>query len=278
MLYDLPGVQVAASGELESFQNFSSRRQSDRPVLGLRRVAALPLGKPPLFTAHHKEINVAVLEDGWQFSLPNAPMIGVRLSKDRKEILTTPMEAPWQQTAMLPLLRTAIECASALEGVISLHSACVEIDGQAICFTAPSGTGKSTRAMQWVQTLGATWISGDRPSLKWEEDGVTAWGVPWDGKEQIYRNVHYPLKMICLISRGQTLRARRLPPKQARQILMQQAFLPMWDTEAAAAVMTLIRKILDQVPVVELQCGPDGESARQAYDLIYCHPEKIEEE
>lgn len=278
MVYDLPGVQVAVSGELESFQNFSSRRQSDRPVLGLRRVAALPFGNTPLFTAHHKEINVAVLEEGWQFSLPNAPTFRVFLSQNRKEILAASTEEPWQQGAMLPLVRTAIEFASALEGVISLHSACVEIDGQAICFTALSGTGKSTRALQWVDSLGATWISGDRPSLKLEEEGGTAWGVPWGGKEQIYRNVHYPLKMICLITRGQTLRARKLPPKQARQILMQQVFLPMWATEAAAACMATIRRLQDRILVVQLQCGPDAEAARQAYDLIYCHPEKIEEE
>lgn len=278
MVYDLPGVQIQSPVAMHSFQDFASRGQSGRKVLGLHCVAALPLAGEPLFTAHHKEIHVAVTDDGWHFTLPRASHMGVLLSQDRRQILTTPMETPWQQAAMLPLLRTAIECASAMEGVLSLHSACVEKDGQAICFTAPSGTGKSTRAMQWVAQLGASPISGDRPSLKLEGSGVTACGVPWDGKEQIYRNVRYPLKMICLITRGQSLHARKLTAGQARQILMQQAFLPMWDTEAAVAVMTTIRSILDRVPVVQLQCGPDGESAKQAYDLLYHHPEKIEEE
>lgn len=278
MVYDLPGVQIRASLELASFKDFSSRRQSGGPVIGLHSAAALPLAKEPQFTAHHKEMHVTAAEDGWQFTLPQAPRMGVWLSRDRQTILTTPMEEIWQQMVMLPLLRTAVECASAVEGVISLHSACVEIDGQAICFTAPSGTGKSTRAMQWVDVLGATLLSGDRPSLKWEKTGFTACGVPWDGKEQIYRNARYPLKMICLIVRGESVRARKLSRKQARQILMQQAFIPMWDTEAAAAVMTVIRKILDEVLVVELQCGPDGASAKEAYDLICCHPERIEEE
>lgn len=277
MLYDLPGVQIETPVELESFRNFSSRRQSDRPVLGLHRVDALPLAKEILFAAHHKEIHVTVTDDGWRFTLPQAPHMGVWLSQNRNEILTTATEASWQQIVMLPLLRTAIECASAMEGVISLHSACVEMDGQAICFTAPSGTGKSTRAMQWVNSLGATLISGDRPSLKGDGHGITACGVPWDGKEQIYRNTRYPLKMICRIVRGEQVRAKMLPANQARQTLMQQAFVPMWDTEAAVVVMAVIRKILGQVPVVELQCGPDAASAREAYDLIFCHPERIEE-
>lgn len=278
MVYDLPGVQIQSPIAMRSFQDFASRGQSGRKVLGLHCVAALPLAEEPLFTAHHKEIHVTAANDGWQFTLPQAPRMGVWLSRDRDQILTTPMEEAWQQIALLPLLRTAIECASAMQNVLSLHSACVEIDGQAICFTAPSGTGKSTRAKQWVQALGATFLSGDRPSLKVTQDAVTACGVPWDGKEQIYRNAQYPLKMICLITRGEPVRAWKLSGPRARQILMQQAFLPMWDTEAAAACMATIRKIQDRVPVVQLQCGPDAEAARQAYDLIYCHPEKIEEE
>lgn len=277
MVYDLPGVQIRSSTSLASFQDFSSRGQSDGPVVGLHPVAALPLGKEIQFAAHHKEIHVTVTADGWHFTLPREPSMGVWLSKDRKEIQVTPMDMAWQQTAMLPLLRTAIECASAPEGVISLHAACIEIEGQAICLTAPSGTGKSTRAMQWVQALGATAISGDRPSLKPDGPCVTACGVPWDGKEQIYRNVRYPLKMICQITRGEQVSAWYLSQKQARQVLMQQTFLPMWDTEGAAAAMATVRKILDRVPVIRLQCGPDAVSAKAAYDLLFHHSETIKE-
>lgn len=278
MIYDLPGVQIHSPIFLESFQGFLSQGQSDRPVVGLHCAAALPLAREPIFTAHHKEINVAVMDDGWHFFLPQAPDVSVHLSLTRTEIFTSPMQTSRQQTALLPLLRTAIECASAMKGIISLHSACLEMDGQAVCFTAPSGVGKSTRAMQWAETLGATLISGDRPSLRVDGASVTACGVPWDGKEQIYRNVAYPLKMICMITRGDSVRVRKLSRKQARQLLMQQTFLPMWDTEAAAAVMATIREVLDRVTVVELQCGPDSESAKQAYDLIYHHPERFEEE
>lgn len=278
MLYDLPGVQIDSPVALKSFETFESRGQSEGRVLGLHPADALPLTGEPIYTARHKEMHIALMEEGWVFSLPHAASMGVWLSKDRDEIWTTPLKEFWQQTALLPLIRTAIECASGMEGVMSLHSACVELEGEAICFTAPSGTGKSTRAQQWVQTLGATLLSGDRPSLKLEGDGVLACGVPWDGKEQIYRNARYPLKMICLIARGEEVKAQRLSKREARQVLMQQTFLPMWDTEAAAGVMGTLKKVLDRVPVVRLQCGPDGESARQACELLCHHPERIEPE
>ena len=202
----------------------------------------------------------------------------MHLSKKRDEIIVPPLTPFWRQAAILPLLRTAIECASAPQGVVSLHSACIEMNGEAICFTAPSGTGKSTRAMQWIETLNAKFISGDRPSVLLEGARAYACGVPWDGKEGVYRNVRLPLKMICRIVRSDTVRARRLSKAEARQLLLQQCFIPMWDNEAAVAVMCTIRKLIDAVPIIELHCGPDAGAARGAYDLIYNHPERILEE
>lgn len=278
MLYDLPGVQVSSSLEIKSFKNFSCRRQSDNKMLGLHRVAALPLTKKPIFTAHHKEIDIAVLDDGWQFSIPHAPQFAVRLNKNRDEILATITENELEQGIMLPLIRTAVECASADQGVISLHSAAVEINGQAVCFTAPSGVGKSTRAMKWIEVLGASFISGDRPSVKLDTDNAVVCGVPWDGKEKIYRNIQLPLKTICVIKRGKGAAVRPLEKNEARQVLMQQTFIPMWDTEAATYVMTVIRKLIDRVRIVELTCDIDDNSTKQAYDLIFNHPNEIAEE
>lgn len=278
MHYDLPGVQVLSQIELQSFEGFISRKQSGHRMLGLH-LAATPFSlKEPFFTAHHEKMNVSVTEDGWQYYLPNAPQFMVQLSKNREEILWSSMDVPWKESLMLPLLRTAIECVSAFENVISMHAACVEKDGEAICFTAPSGVGKSTRAMQWIETLGAKFISGDRPSIRLEESGISACGVPWDGKEKIYRNVQYPLKMICAIERSDKVYACRLSKSEARQLLMQQCFIPMWDNDAAVAVMMVIRQLIDQIPIVKLYCGPDAESALETYELIYQYPEKILEE
>lgn len=278
MYYNLPGVQILSQIELQSFKGFVSRERSESRMLGLHSAAALLSAKKPLFTAHHKEINVSVVQDGWQYYLPKVPEFRVHLSKDRDEITCVIMDELWKQDQISPLLRTAIECVSAFEGVISLHAACVEMDGEAVCFTAPSGVGKSTRAMQWEGTLGAQFISGDRPSIKLEKDRVLACGVPWDGKEKIYRNVQYPLKMICSVVRSDRVYACKLNKNQARQLLMQQCFIPMWDNDAAVAVLTVIRRLIDRVPIIELHCGPDARSAQEAYELIYKYPEKILEE
>ena len=263
---------------LPPFSEFKVLECRDDRVITLSQADRLFSDCKDRLVLHHKELNVAVLEDGWQFSLPKLPEVALRLSRDCRRIISNPWEKPWHIPAMQPLLRTALECASARAGVISLHAACVEKDGAAVCFCGPSGVGKSTRAAQWVETLGAKLISGDRPSVRLDGERVLACGIPWDGKEGIHRNVQLPLKMICAIVRDDAVSARRLTRSQARQFLMQQAFIPMWDTEAAVAVMAVLRRIYDRIPVIELRCGPDAASAGAAYELIYHQTGKILEE
>ncbi len=176
------------------------------------------------------------------------------------------------------LIRTAFECRFCYEGIVSLHAACVEKDGYAVAFTGESGLGKSTRARAWVEGLGAEWISGDRPAVRLEKTGATACGVPWDGKEQIFRDVERPLKAIMEVRRSPANYVRRLSKDQARALLMKQTFVPMWDTDAAFMAMINVKKLIDKVPVYRVFCGPTAEDAREIYDILYNHPEKIREE
>ena len=176
------------------------------------------------------------------------------------------------------LLRTAFECRFCYEGIVSLHAACVEVGDFAVAFTGHSGLGKSTRAKAWVDGLGARWISGDRPAVRLEKTGSTACGVPWDGKEQIIRDVEVPLKCIMEVRRSPANYVRRLSPDQARQVIMQQSFVPMWDTDAAVMAMANVRQLIVKTPVYRVFCGPEVEDARAIYDILVNHPELIREE
>ena len=176
------------------------------------------------------------------------------------------------------LIRTAFECRFCYEGIVSLHAACVEKDGFAVAFTGESGLGKSTRARAWAEALDAEWISGDRPAVRLEKEGSTACGVPWDGKEQIFRDVERPLKAIMEVRRSDCNYVRKLSGDQARALLMRQSFVPMWDTDAAVMAMANVRALTRKTPVYRVFCGPDGEAAKEIYDILYNHPEKILEE
>ena len=176
------------------------------------------------------------------------------------------------------LLRTAFECRFCHEGIVSLHAACVELDGFAVAFTGHSGLGKSTRAKAWVDGLGAQWISGDRPAVRLERDGSTACGVPWDGKEQIFRDVEAPLRCILEVRRSPANYVRALSEEQARRVITQQCFIPMWDTDSAVLALSNVRSLIRKTPVYRVFCGPDAQDARAIYDIIVHHPEKIRKE
>lgn len=176
------------------------------------------------------------------------------------------------------LLRTAFECRFCYEGIVSLHAACVELDGLAVAFTGKSGLGKSTRARAWVEGLGAQFISGDRPAVRLEKDGCVACGVPWDGKEQIFRDVERPLKCILEVRRSPANYVRRLSEEQARQVIMQQSFIPMWDTDAAVMAIANVRGLIRKTPVYRVFCGAEAEDARAIYDILINHPEQIRKE
>lgn len=176
------------------------------------------------------------------------------------------------------LLRTAFECRFCYEGIVSLHAACVELDGCAVAFTGRSGMGKSTRARAWVEGLGAQFISGDRPAIRLEANGSTACGVPWDGKEQIFRDVEVPLKCILEVRRSPLNYVRRLSQEQARQVIVQQSFIPMWDTEAAVMAMANIHALIRKTPVYRVFCGPSAQDAKAIHDILINHPERIRKE
>ncbi len=187
-------------------------------------------------------------------------------------------EVPFTHESLMRLLRLPLECRFIHEGILSLHAACVEERGRAVCFTGDSGVGKSTRAQAWVEALDAEFISGDRPAIRLEKDGCTACGVPWDGKEQIFRNVERPLHAILEVRRAPFVRLRRLNTEQTYRVLVRQCFIPMWDEETAVLAMGNIRRLSRTVPVYRLFCTPDTEAALKTHRALFECPEEIQEE
>lgn len=275
MFYNLHGIQLESSIPISSFELFLSDKAEGIKTItfcvsdgefGEKRIRSM---------FNHKYINIAVLDDGWLYSFPDDKGCVLWTSKDYSEIIAYNTLEKFDIEKILPLLRTALECAAAKQGLMSLHSSCVRLYDKAVCFTANSGVGKSTRALNWVNVHGAEMLSGDRPMINISEEGILACGVPWDGKEQIFVNDSVPLSAICNIRRGEMTRVRKLSYNQARRVLMQQCFIPMWDIEAASAVMALISRLCRVIPVYRVICGIDDESTHKFKEIIFHRNDEI---
>ncbi|MBP5610394.1 MAG: hypothetical protein J6X72_03550, partial [Clostridia bacterium] len=121
------------------------------------------------------------------------------------------------------------------------HAAVIEYKGEAIAFTAPSGTGKSTHIKNWTRAFGADVdiVNGDKPILRFGSDGtLTAYWTPWAGKEGWSRNVGRPLKAVVFLERGKEDRVVPLSPADAALPVMNQILLES-DPETVAETLAL---------------------------------------
>lgn len=212
------------------------------------------------------------LEDGWFFHLKSKEQRGLYINEDYSQlrvlgtdgnkIMGIVSESEW-------LIRLALECALVRRGFLSLHAASVEVQGEAYAFSGPSGIGKSTRSVAWKEALGAELISGDRPLIDTKK--MEVYGVPWDGKEQCFRNVHYPLKAICEVRRSNSVYIRSMNLDQRRKLLLKQCFMPMWDTETAIYQFANITRLAAGAEMVRVFSGPYEKDARALYSALQNH-------
>ena len=146
------------------------------------------------------------------------------------------------------------------QGVLLLHGSAVALDGKGYLFTAPCGTGKSTHARLWRETLGAVAVNDDKPFLRLTENGVLLCGSPWMGKHGLGQNITVPLQGICLLRRGSENRIESLSPHQAAPLL-----LPLCAQPEDAP---LLSAIANRVGLWRLQCTISPEAARTAYEAM----------
>ena len=260
--YRIAGVTLQSTYQLKCFKEFACEpAEADMMLEGTDEVPQ-PGNDLCSGTIVHRKMT-----EGWYFFPRIDEQSGLFISEDYSHLRIRNIKknkiiadnAEW-------FVRIAIECMLARRGYVSLHSASIEVNGEAFTFTGPSGMGKSTRAQAWIDALDAKLINGDRPLI--DVRNMEMYGVPWDGKEQCFRNVHYPLKAICEVRRSGLVYVREMSLAQRRRVLMQQCFIPMWDTETAAIQIANINKLAMKANIVRIFCGPTTEDAQALYSAL----------
>lgn len=150
---------------------------------------------------------------------------------------------------------------------ILYHGSVIAVDGEAFLFTAKSGTGKSTHTANWRKYFGdrAVMVNDDKPLLKITDNGVIAYGTPWDGKHHLSTNMSIPLKAVCILTRSETNMIEKIDPHEYFGLLLQQAFRPK-DPVKLAGVLNLIERFFKNTEFYKLGCNMDISSAEVAYN------------
>lgn len=147
------------------------------------------------------------------------------------------------------------------------HGSVVAVDGEGYLFTAKSGTGKSTHTRFWRQEFGsrAVMVNDDKPLLQVREDGVWAYGTPWDGKHRLSSNTAVPLKGICILERAAENHIEPISAKQTLPMLLQQSYRPQ-SPVGVARLLSLLDALANRTRFYRLGCNLDPAAARIAYE------------
>lgn len=155
--------------------------------------------------------------------------------------------------------------------VAAVHSSVIVCHNEAVMFLGESGTGKSTHTRLWRENIeGATLLNDDSPFVGVQNGQVVAFGSPWSGKTQCYKNESYPIRAIVRLSQAPHNSMRRL-----RSLLAVGALLPSlppafaFDEKLEDAVMNVLSAVIGVVPVYHLECLPNAAAAQLSHDTIF---------
>lgn len=153
-------------------------------------------------------------------------------------------------------------------GGVMLHASCISYRGQAVCFSAPPGVGKSTHTEKWVRLFGAEILNDDKPALRRREEGWYAYGTPWSGKHDLSTNQKAPVKALCFLFRGEENTLEPMTPAQALPLFLSQTVFRL-GRENMERLLPLCDKLLREVPVWKLTCTIGDEAAYAVREILF---------
>ena len=156
------------------------------------------------------------------------------------------------------------------ESIVVFHGSSFMVDNNGFLITARSGVGKSTHSRNLKEYIGDRfiYINDDKPLLKVNENSVTVYGAPWNGKERKSNDVSAPLRAILFLSRGETNTYRKIVNKEEIYIKMiSQIYLPKEKAKRELALKAA-DSILKNINFYEINVTKDIESAKMTYEEI----------
>ena len=150
---------------------------------------------------------------------------------------------------------------------ILFHGSVVSVDNIGYLFTAKSGTGKSTHTSLWRELFKerAIMVNDDKPLLRVTENGVTAYGTPWNGKHRLSTNMGVPLNAICVLERSDENHIEKVTAESVYNMLVQQVYRPQ-NPQKLLKTLQLIDVMADNVNFYRLGCNMDISAAEIAYN------------
>lgn len=149
---------------------------------------------------------------------------------------------------------------------LTLHSASIIYQGEAILFTAPSNTGKTTQTDLWHRYReGVSDLNGDRTVLQQTDDGWYACGFPIYGSLVRCAQAAVPIRAIVVIRQADTDTIRELSTTEKVLYLYSECTVMRAYPEDVRDTMNLLERMTAEVTVLKMDCTME----RSAVDILH---------
>ncbi len=151
-----------------------------------------------------------------------------------------------------------------------VHSAVISMDNEGYMFSGRSGVGKSTHINEWVKHFGkdrVSIINGDKPIIRFFDDGIYAYGNPWHGVEGWSTNSKVKLKSVCFLKQSGENRIRELKSPEILKDLINQTVVPA-NLNDKLKYFELLDKFIKALDFYELECDVSSNAVMTAYSKM----------
>lgn len=167
---------------------------------------------------------------------------------------------------LAPLLGTELLLADFRR--ILMHGSIVRYHDRAILFTGQSGAGKSTQARLWGRYRGGDTLNGDRVVLGTEQP-ILAYGSPFAGSSDIYRNESCPVAAIILLKQDAQNSIREIRGREKLTAMYPRFLLTQWEPQLLQKQLPLFERVIQEIPIYCLACRPDEGAVALAEKTVF---------
>ena len=145
-------------------------------------------------------------------------------------------------------------------GIATMHCSCIEVNGKAVLFAGDKCVGKSTQADLWNRYRNARIINGDRIALKFDENRITACGIPFCGSSDIALNEKLDVKAVVFPGKAKKNIICRLNSLDAFKAVLGNLTYNTEDIMQSKTAIDIAEHMAKEIPAFSLICVPDESS------------------
>lgn len=146
---------------------------------------------------------------------------------------------------------------------LEMHASVTVKDDRGYLFLGKSGTGKSTHSRLWMEAFEDAWLlNDDNPVVRLEDDGVWVYGSPWSGKTPCYKNARARVGAFVRLHQAAQNSIEKARPSKAYIDVYSSCSGLKFMPEVRDELYGVIARVVESVPVFELDCLPNVDAAR----------------